>query len=210
MNDLMKGLENEKEFRKFLNNYRNYKFAEAEESLRKLRNEGKIDRTYFYYLMAMLYCEQENYKMALEFAEKAYESNSGNLDVDRIYAWALSSSSPHDKEKNRKALNIINKVIEQRNTEDIDLFYDLNVKSHILYRLGRIDEARENINRTTLLFPDKNLPRFIQLLYEREDNENNDKWFERLNKWYIILGIIAAVVTIIIGLKTILVIWWLI
>lgn len=156
-------------------------FAKAKRLLEE--HKGSIGFADFHYFYSMLYGEQELYPKALSYAEKAYKNTPKNvalrearedsisiLYIVRTYAWLLSSASPENLEENTKALNLIDYVISEReksNSLSKDLLYELNVKSNILYRLGRYYEARENINKTADLFPSSQLPRFIQLQYEK-------------------------------------------
>ena len=155
-------------------------FAKAKRLLEE--HKGSIDFADFHYFYSMLYAEQELYHKALSHAKKAYKNSTKNvalrearedsisiLYIVRTYAWVLSSASPKDFEDNSKALNLIDYVISEREKSyslSKDLLYELNIKSNILYRLGGYYAARENINKTADLFPDSQLPRFIQLLYE--------------------------------------------
>ena len=168
-------------------------------------HKGSIEIGEFHYLYSILYCEQELYHKALSHAEKAYKTNPKDLDKAQIYSWVLSSASPKDFEENSDALSIIEYVINQREKggSNEDLLYDLNVKSHILYRLGRHDEARKNVNKTTSLFPNSHLPRFIQLFYEsgasssaiRKPNVVDPQ--NPFSKW--IMTIVAAIIATLIS-----------
>jgi tetratricopeptide (TPR) repeat protein len=180
----------------------NNEIARAKRLLKE--HKGSIEIDDFYYFYSILYCRQGHFRKALPLAKEAYRISPEDLDKARIYAWALSSASPKDLEKNTEALNLIDHVINEREKSDSlnkDFLYDLNVKSHILYRLGRYYEVRDNIKKTADLFPDSQLPLFIQLLYEksvpslssREPNVVDHKFFI---KW--ILGIIATVISAII------------
>ena len=146
----------------------NNEIARAKRLLKE--HKGSIEIDDFYYFYSILYCRQGHFRKALSLDKEAYRISPKDLDKARIYAWALSSASPKDLEKNTEALNLIDPVINEREKSDSlnkDFLYDLNVKSHILYRLGRYYEARENIKKTANLFPDSQLPLFIQLLYEK-------------------------------------------
>jgi tetratricopeptide (TPR) repeat protein len=116
------------------------------------------------------------YDKAYEYAEKAYALDSSNLDIARIYAWTLSSLFEKNKNKNKNALEIIDKVIKLRQNgitqtvlskendriSEENLLADLNVRSHILYRLELNDKANHNIDYTIDLFPKSKLPKYIQ------------------------------------------------
>jgi tetratricopeptide (TPR) repeat protein len=128
------------------------------------------------YLKGIIYCAKKQFAKALPFLEKAYEINPTDIDTARILSWAISSSKTNDLVANSEALKIIDNVIREREKTlpvTRDLLYDLNVKSNILYRLGRYYEARENIERTSKLFPASDLPKFIQLLYEKGGRESS-------------------------------------
>lgn len=181
----------------------NNEFAKAKSLLEE--HKRSIEIVDFYYFYSILYCGQERFRKALPLAEKAYKIGPEDFDKARIYAWTLSSVSPKDLEKNVKALNLIDPVISEREKSDSlnkDLLYDLNVKSHILYRLGRCREARDNINKTANLFSDSRLPLFIQLLYEKSVPLSPDSRVPNVvdRKFFIkwILGIIATIISAII------------
>ena len=180
----------------FINLYDHGEFLRAINYLEKHKNT--IESFEYNNLIAKLYCELELYNKAISYATEAYNEDRMNLDTARLYAWVLSSSSKDDHEKNSESLEIINYVINEREKIDFtdeELLYDLNTKSHILYRLGNVNEAKKNINKTAFLFPYHHLPRIIQNTYENStqvvSNKNKKKNYSII-KW--ILGIIGSVI----------------